>query len=224
MGIFSTIISGITSIAETVATAIGAAIATPTVGTIVAATATVGLIIGAGYLIYRGIKYVGEKADSYITNKCNPDDLPHREPFKTLASDYSKDNSYDNISRSVCNNTHESDRYTKRFDLNRDSDIPYIGRYPRYESRFDIDRDYALRSFNTIDTYRDDSGALVSILEPSDKKKKKHKNKKYKLNKIAEVAKYNKKINDLNAGNMTADEYFDSLPFIANGNNITCIC
>lgn len=217
MGILSSIVSGITTIAETVVSSIAAAIAAPTVATVVGAVCTVGLVVGAGYLIYKAVDYVGTKADQYITNKCNPDDLPHRAPIKELEeendrarSSYSESRSYDNISKNVCRNDEE--RTYKRFSLD-DKYIPHIDN-SRCDSRFNIDRDYA---FRVLETFKDKDGREMSVLEPKKKKKKTKK-----LRKIAEIAKCNKKIHDFdNVGN-DPEAYLDSLPWL--NRNITCIC
>jgi hypothetical protein len=89
MGIISGIVNFVTGIAETVVSAISAAIITPTVSSIVGAVATVGLVVGGGILLFKGVKKLISIAENYVDSKHNAENVPLR--FKPDTVDY-----YDN--------------------------------------------------------------------------------------------------------------------------------
>jgi hypothetical protein len=217
VSILSSIISGITGIIESAATAVATAIAAPTIGTIVGAVVTVGCIVGAGYLIYKGVKYVASKADDYISNKCNPDDLPHRAGLEYEERDpYTKPNknrSLEAISDEVAERVCEGEsrrRPTKRYSLD-DVDIPTLKN--NFRSRFD---DIRYPEYRSLGVFMDNDNE-VEVLAPKKKKKKKKLN----LKRMKDVAE-GKSLISKYMDNQAADDYFENLPFIRS--NVTCLC
>lgn len=76
MGILEGIIGIVTKVAETVVSAIAAAIAAPSIGSIVAAGATLFVAVGGAFLVYKGVKKLISLAGTFIEKRCNPADLP----------------------------------------------------------------------------------------------------------------------------------------------------
>jgi hypothetical protein len=228
--IFSTIIGGITKIAEYTASAIAAAIATPSVGTI-ATVVLIGIAIGGGgYLIYKGGKYLLQKADEYITNKCNPENAPTRiNKLMSEGNSASTDAIANDIANRVCRSeSHEKDDF-RRYDLddridkkgNRrmssiekdrvfrdDDDLRY-----RSSSRFDVD---PLRAYDLIGHMPNNNGNCIDIYEPKRRRRRK-KSKKANKQKMNEIR---NKLDNLTI-KPSGDEYLDNLPWL--GGNITCI-
>lgn len=229
MGIFSTIIGGITKIAEFTAAAIGAAIAAPSVGTVATAAATVLVIIGGCYLIYKGGKYLLQKADDYITNKCNPEDAPTRiNKLMSEGNSSSTDDIADDIANRVCRSEAHEKGESRRYDLDdhidrkgnrrmtsiekdrvfRDDDLRYSSL-----SRFDID---PLRAYDLIGHMPNNNGNCIDIYEPKRRRRRK-KSKKTNKQKMNEIR---NKLDNLTI-KPSGDEYLDNLPWL--GGNITCI-
>ena len=230
MAIFSTIIGGITKIAEFTAAAIGAAIAAPSVGTIATAAATVLVIIGGCYLIYKGGKYLLQKADEYITNKCDPEDAPTRiNKLMSEGNSSSTDDIAEDIANRVCRSEVHEKGDSRRYDLddridrkrNRrapsiENDISFRDddRKRRSSSRFDIDPLYA---YDLIGHVSND-GNCIDIYEPKRNKKRKKFKKVSDKEKMSEIR---DKLDNLTVKS-SGDEYLDNLPWL--GSNITCIC
>lgn len=78
MSILSGIVSFVTGIVETVVTTIAAAIAAPTIGSVTAAIATVAVVAGAGYLIYKGVNKLFDLAEKRVDNLRNAENVPTR--------------------------------------------------------------------------------------------------------------------------------------------------
>lgn len=228
--IFSSIISGITKIAEYTASAIAAAIAAPSVATI-APVVLIGIaIVGGGYLIYKGGKYLLQKADEYITNKCNPENLPTRiDKLMSEGNSSSTDAIANDIANRVCRSESHEKCESRRYDLddridrkdNRrmssiekdrvfrdDDDFRY-----RSSSRFDVD---PLRAYDLIGHMPNNNGNCIDIYEPKRRRRRK-KSKKANKQKMNEIR---NKLDNLTI-KPSGDEYLDGLPWL--GGNITCI-
>lgn len=232
MGIFSTIINGITKVAEFVVGTVAAAIATPTVGTVVAAVATVGAVIGGAYLIYKGVSYVVNKCDQYITYKCNPDEVSTRFMLpgaKTRDNAMNNDDIAADVATAVCSSNSTSGVYTKRYSI--DDDVigeTFASVKPRSHKRKDKKskakraRDYRIRSSHSEKSLKS-SAIDVPFIEVADdiKREDKPKKKKLSLKKIRDVAEAHGLLKE-DGRYVTPDEYLDSLPFMRS--NITCIC
>lgn len=244
MGIFNAIVSGVTKVVEFAAGAIVAAISAPSVATIASAVATVAIIAGGCFLIYKGAKYLLNKADAYITNKCDPEDAPTRINKLMHGDDKSHkrsstDDIADDIADRVCRSSDvydkcESVRYYNLDDRidNRKHRTPTIDRdisfrdteysRPRRSSRFDVDPLYAYDLIGHVSS----NGNCVDIYEPRKSKKKLKKikkAKKYRANKMSRVADIRDRLDDLTIKS-SGDEYLNSLPWIGNDRNITCLC
>ena len=87
MSIISGIVTAVTTVAETVAASIAAAIAGPTLATVTTAVVTVGLVVGAGYLIYKGVKKLLDRAENYVDKRHEEENIPARFKFNTIRDD-----------------------------------------------------------------------------------------------------------------------------------------
>jgi hypothetical protein len=82
MGIISGIVDFLTSVAEFVVAPIAAAIAAPTVPSVLTAVASVAVVVGAGYLVYKGVSKVLDIFEKRVCGLQNAENIPLR--FKPL--------------------------------------------------------------------------------------------------------------------------------------------
>lgn len=191
MNLISGIVTAVTTVAETVVGAIAAAIAGPTLATVTTAVVTVGLVVGAGYLIYKGISKLLSKAEDYVDRKREEENIPAR--FK-LDSKYDDDeNEFESRrpdrSDSVAKKVHKveiSDRKVEDFfdDIRRSRNREYCDAIPGFydpygrfvpNSRFTVDYNFP--------TLTDDIYDRDIIDEKASKKSKKKGNRKRKKSK-----------------------------------------
>ena len=181
MGFLSGLISAVTGVVETVVTSVATAIAAPTIGTVVAAVATVGVVAGAGYLIYKAVTKASDVAGSYIESKCNPDKLVQREvvnecgDYNSANGPYQLEGQYEHHYKPTAKSEDEyfTNELFNKYAHRREPSYQYSG-HPTYEDdRFQPHpQSYAKLSDGTIvPVYVSDGDVKVIDSDKSDIKK-----------------------------------------------------
>lgn len=218
MSIISGIVTAVTTVAETVAASIAAAIAGPTLATVTTAVVTVGLVVGAGYLIYKGVKKLLDRAENYVDKRHEEENIPARFKFNTIRDD-EDENEYESrrpdrsnsVAKKVYNLKDNDSPYTRTYDeffddIRRARNKEYCERIPGFyrngkfipNNRFDVE----YYGFPTLvdDIYDDDIKAI------SKKRKKKKSNGKKKKSEKYIDAEFTDVVNDMYAGIGTTKE------------------
>ena len=224
MGLLSSIVNGavsiVTGVAETVVSAVAAAIATPSLSTICGAVVAVGLVILGGYAIYKiGGKIVdkilGNGGNASVVNEAKEDikKAAHRDfcdyyginDDDTTFNNRRRSESYHDVADAVARNNRRYDRDYDDIDIGR-RHHPFEDRFtPRYYEPIGLENDH-------IDI---DERTNEKKIKTNKRKKKKHK----KFKGIKDVAKY-KDLFDHKIREEVVDNYFDHHPAFGGDGNL----